>query len=450
MAEDDCPPARCTEPGRLDSADQHPRSAQEKNSLSKLVPGLHGVSSGDVIWLLLMSSMLFLLLLPFSSFVAALSLIQDEWRLNNTQAGTVYAAYQAGYAVSALFIIPLTDRVRPKYIFLGSAVVSVVSHALFPIAAGGMASSALLRAVAGLGLAGVYMPGLRVISERFAERGRGMAMGIFVTAFYTANSVSLAVTGGLMNWLEWRQAFLVMALASAAGVPLAYRLLRDHRPPLGRRSSGRLDLTVLRNRPARIYILGYSLHAVELYSVRVWLPAFLVAILVAQGISDAQAAVTAATVGGIALATGSVGPMMGGMVSDRWGRTASASAILALSCACAVAIGWLGGFPFGAVVGLGAVYAWAIAADSSIYSTAVTEVSPASQLGSTMALQAFLGFMGGVIGPIAVGGILDISPESLKWGLGFSFLGVLSLLAIFGLTRVRSLPRAGLLTRGGG
>ena len=328
--------------------------------------------------------------------------------------------------------------------------VSVAAHALFPLVAGGMASAAILRAVAGLGLAGVYMPGLRVISERFSESGRGMAMGLFVTAFYTANSVSLAVTGGLMNWLEWRQAFLLMALASAAGVPLAYRLLRDHRPPLGHRSSGRLDLTVLKNRPARFFILGYSLHAVELYSVRVWLPAFLVAILMARGISDAQAAVTAATVGGIALAAGSVGPMMGGMVSDRWGRAASASAILALSAACSWAIGWLGGFPFGVVVGLGAVYAWAIAADSSIYSTAVTEVAPASQLGSTMALQAFLGFMGGVIGPIVVGGILDVSPESLKWGLSFSFLGALSLLAIFGLTRVRSLPGAGLLTQGGG
>ena len=110
-----------------------------------------------------------------------------------------------------------------------------------------------------------------------------------------------------------------MSLAAIVSVPIAYLLLRNHRETPGRRSSGRLDLKVLKNREARYHILGYSLHAAELYAVRVWLPAFLMAILVARGIDDAQAAVTAATVGGIALAAGSVGPLMGGIISDRWG-----------------------------------------------------------------------------------------------------------------------------------
>ena len=417
---------------------------------ARLSAGSEGLDARGILWLLSMTLVLVVLLLPFSSYVAALSFIQDEWGLNNTQAGAVFSAYLAGYAVSALFIVPLTDRFGLKPIFLCSAIVSVIAHALFPLVAHGMASGVILRAVAGLGLAGVYMPGLRVVAERFHERARGVAMGMIVTAYYTAINVSLVATGGLMSILEWREAYLFLALAGASSLPVAYLLLRSHRHAPDTGSSGRLNLAVLKNRPVRYFILGYSLHAVELYAVRVWLPAFLMAILVARGVQSAQAAATSATVGGLALAVGSVGPVMGGAISDRWGRATSASAIFALSGACSLAIGWMGGLPWALVLVVAVVFGWAIAADSSIYSTAITEDSKAAQLGSTMAVQAFLGFMGGVVGPIAVGGILDASPESIRWGIGFSCIGLLSVVAIGAMMRVRSLPRVeDIVARGG-
>ena len=407
-----------------------------------------GLDTQSVLWLLLMCLMLVLLLLPFASYVAAISFIKDEWRLNNTQAGTVYSAYLAGYALSALLVIPLTDRLDSKYIITGAAAISVASHALFSLIAQNMASGAVLMALAGVGLVGVYMPCLRVIAERYQTHGRGMAMGLFVTAFYAAFSVSLAVTGRLMDHYEWRDAYLIMAVASAASLPLIYVLLRNHVHSAAQRSSGRLNLTVLKNRAARYFILGYSLHALELYAVRVWLPVFLASALVARGNTNAEAAVTAATVGGIALAVGAAGPVMGGIISDRWGRATSAAAIFALSGICSWAIGWLGDFPWAIIVGVAVVYGWSIAADSAIYSTAVTEVANPPQLGSTMAMQAFLGFMGGVIGPILVGAVLDISPDSLKWGVGFSFVGLISVIGVASLLRLRLLPESEIAPRG--
>ena len=270
-----------------------------------------------------MSAALFVMLLPYSSYVAALPFIQDEWGLNNTKAGAIYSAYLAGFAVSALLTVPLTDRVRPSHILIGSAAISVASHALFPLVAQGPVSASVVRAAAGVGLVGVYVPGLRVISERFPQRGRGMAMGMFVTAFYAATSASLAGTGALMARFEWRDAYLILALASSATVPLAYFLLRNYPHSSSQGSSGRLNLGVLGNRRARYFILAYSLHAIELYAVRVWLPAFLMAALIASGTSRDDAVVTAATIGGIALAAAAVGPVMGGIISDRWGRVRS-------------------------------------------------------------------------------------------------------------------------------
>ena len=168
----------------------------------------------------------------------------------------------------------------------------------------------------------------------------------------------------------------------------------------------------------------------ELYAVRVWLPALLAAALVARGVEVEQAAVRAATIGGVALAAGAVGPVLGGAISDRFGRANSAMAIFGLSGACCLAVGWAVGAPWALLVVISCVLGWAIAADSSIYSTAVTETTDPSQLGSAMAVQAFLGFMGGVIGPIFVGAILDLVPPSIQWGVGFSGVGMLAVVAI--------------------
>ena len=405
----------------------------EETRASLLDRQLGGVDLRSLAWLLMMSTTLFVMLFPFSSYVAALPIIQDEWGLNNTQAGAIFSAYLAGFAVSALVVVPLTDRLGSKRIFVFSTVVSVAANVLFPIVAHDAITASALRAVAGLGLVGVYNPGMRIVAERFADRGRGFAVGTFVTFFYASNSVSLTLTGILMSQFEWRDAYLIMAASSSGSVILAYLLLRNHRSQTSARSSGRLDLSALRNRVARIYITGYSLHAAELYIVRVWLPALLAAAMIAHGEDEVSAAVGAATIGGLAMASGALGPVMGGVISDRWGRAASASAIFALSGVCSFAVGWMVGFPWALLVGVSIIYGWAIAADSAIYSTAVTEVAEPQRLGSTMAVHSFVGFMGGVVGPIFAGAILDVSPEALKWGLTFSATGILAIAAIWAM-----------------
>ena len=44
----------------------------------------------------------------------------------------------------------------------------------------------------------------------------------------------------------------------------------------------------------------------------------------------------------------------------------------------------------------------------------------------------------------------DLSPDALKWGIGYSFLGVVAIVAIAGLLRLRSLPQSRLLAKGKG
>ena len=401
-----------------------------------------GIVRSKGLWLALLSLALFIALLPISSYVAALSSIQSELGLGNTAAGALFSAYLAGYAASALFVVPLTDRFGAKRVIYASAALSVAAHLLFPLTAHDAAVGSILRALAGVGFLGVYLPGLRIVAERFDKEKRGSAIGLFVTAQYASHSGSLALTGWIMSAMEWRDAYTVVAAASAASIPMMVMLLRSHSPQQPHQSSGRLDPTVLASRPVQFVILGYSIHALNLYAIRVWLPVFLASILTARGIADGQAAVTAASAGGLALAFGAAGPVVGGVISDRLGRTTAASLILGISAACAVGLAWIGHWPWGLIVGASAVLAWAASADSAIYQTGITEVSDPTRLGSALALQASLGLVGGVIGPIMFGGILDVMTGDYQWAFAFSALGFLAAVAIAGLQRIRSLQDA--------
>ena len=388
-------------------------------------------------WLFAMCLTLLLALVPFSSYVAALPFIRSEWGISNTTAGLIFSCYLAGYAISALLVLPLTDRLPTRWVFLVSAAVSALGNLLFPLVAYNVPVACALRLVAGVGLVGMYMPGLRMISATFPPENRGVAMGMYVTAFYTANAVSLAATGILMNSMDWRGAYLALSVLSAVSVPLALVLVRDRAAPGTSESTGRLRIDVLRSRVPRAYIVGYSLHAMELYAVRVWLPALLAAVLVSRGEDVTSAAATAATIGGVALAAGGLGPVVGGAISDRFGRARSAIGVFILSGLLCLAIGWIYAAPWPVVIVVSCVLGWAIAADSSIYTTAVTESAPAGLLGSTMAVQAFLGFMGGVVGPIFIGAVLDVVPDALQWRVGFTAVALLSIPAVATLYGVR-------------
>lgn len=388
-------------------------------------------------WLLAMCLTLLLALAPFSSYVAAIPFIKSEWGIGNTMAGLVFSCYLAGYAIAALMVLPLTDRLPTRWVFLVSAVVSVLGNILFPLVAYDVVLACGLRLAAGVGLVGIYMPGLRMISARFPDENRGVAMGLYVTAFYSANAVSLAATGVLMNSIDWRGAYLALSALSGLSVPIAFFLVRDRAVPGTAKGTGRLRVEVLRSRVPRAHIIGYSLHAMELYAVRVWLPALLAAVLVSRGEDVSRAAVTAATVGGIALAAGSLGPVIGGAISDRFGRVRSAMGVFTLSGLLCLAIGWTYAAPWPLIVAVSCVLGWAIAADSSIYTTAITESAPAGLLGSTMAVQAFLGFMGGVVGPIFIGAVLDLVPDALQWRVGFTAVALLAIPALATLYGIR-------------
>ena len=408
----------------------------------------------DTVWLIAVSSILLLALLSFSSYIVSLPFIRAEWEMSNTQAGLVFSIYLIGYAASSLLLIPLTDTISPRRVLITGVIVMVGSHLLFPLLAWNYWIGALLRFIAGAGHVAVYIPGIQLVSARFVGSRRGTAVAVFVGAGYAGTTLSYTFMGALLSYTEsWRTGYFVTSLTGLVGIALAFMLVRNE--PVGPPSSeaaakprGLLDLSVLRDRSVTLVILAYALHTAELYLARLWLPLLIGATLIRSGRSEPDATALAGTLAGFMFVTGIAGVFVGGALSDRLGRCASAALIFSLSGVCSLVVGWLLGAPPVLLIVLGFVYGFVTAADSAIYSTAITELSPPGKVGSTQAVQSFIGFAIGSIVPVIAGAILDVARSGAGWGLAFSFNGALAVVGVVALLWLRRLPQAARLAAG--
>ena len=413
-------------------------------------------------WLAAMSSVLLLALLSFSSYAASLPFIREEWGLTNAQSGVVFSAYLAGYAVSSLALVPVTDRFPPFRILMAGVSLTAAGGLLFPLLAEGAWTGSALRFIAGAGHVGVYITGIQLVASRFPAGGRGAAVGLFVGAGYAGTTISYVLMGALLSWMDgWEAAYLATALPGLAAVLLAALLavrsgewetpisifprgrgkIEMERPDAceGVRGSGRLTLSALRDRRIALVIAAYALHTAELYLARLWLPLLLGASLMRSGYDAGEAVSLAAALAGFMFMTGIGSVLAGGWLSDRLGRPTAAALIFSASGACSFAAGWLVGLPPAYLIGLGFVYGFVTAADSAIYSTAVTELAPRGRVGSTQAVQSFVGFGVGASAPVLAGSILDASGSAMAWGLVFSFNGALAVTGVVFLVWLRRL-----------
>jgi MFS family permease len=126
------------------------------------------------------------------------------------------------------------------------------------------------------------------------------------------------------------------------------------------------------------------------------------------------------------------GSVAGGVLADRIGRT---RVILAMSCAslaCSFSFGWLLGSPLWLVALVAVLYKLTAIADSSVFSTLLTEIVPQEYVGVAFSLRSVLGFGMGALSPWVFGLALDwpggdtASPAA--WGFAWASLGAGALL----------------------
>lgn len=371
--------------------------------------------------------------LVFNNFAGAQPIIQQAWGLSNAQSGAILAAQQVGYVIAVLVLSSLTDYVGPKPIITGGALTAGLCSIALPLLASQPLSLMLWRAGSGVGIAGIYMPGVRLIAQQAPAARRGQAMGLFVSAFTLGSALSMAMSGWLAASRGWQAAFIYPGLSALAVGMLAWGMLPPFTPSSPAKTSIAQQAVLVmlrRNRQARFALETYVAHAWELLGLRAWLATYLTAALTDHGVSLDIATRQGATAAGIATLIGAGATALTGTLSDRWGRIRTIRIVTALGLGCTLLAGLSLRFPWPITVALGILAAIVSNADSAVISTAFTECVPSPILGRALALYAFSGFSAGALSPLAFGAALDLAPAPFTgpvlspWSLGFATLAL--------------------------
>ncbi len=365
----------------------------------------------------------------FGCFPALLPDFRAAWALSNTEAGWINGIYFGAYMVTVPILVGLTDRVDPRGIYLGSALLSGLALLGFALLAEGFWSALFFRALAGVGLAGTYMPGLKALTDHMPERLASRSVAFYTASFSIGSALSFYLTGELAAAADWRWAFGLLSL----GPLLAMLLVALKAPPsephhLSKPERLLLDFRpVLRNRRALAYVLAYSAHNWELFALRSWLAAFLVFSLGLQSDGAWGAGWSAPTVVAIVVMLGLPSSVLGNEAAQRFGRRRVVLTVMSASAVVALGIGFTAPLPFFLVVLCCFLYGVTVTADSASITAGALAAAAAGQRGATMAVHSFIGFAGAFAGPVVFGGVLDVAggAESLlAWGLAFASAGL--------------------------
>lgn len=379
-----------------------------------------------------------------SALSPVLPWLEASWGVSHGQSGILFSAYQAGYILSsAAFLVGLDRRQargEPAYHLLWlSAGLAAVAGTAFPLLATGLGSGIVLRFLAGVGLGGVYMPGLNLLARMVPSARRGRFVGTYVASSILAQGLSLAVTGALASRWGWRQAYLVMGLASWVGPVAGFFWARwstvaqpppAPEPDQAQSPAARLSIW-LPSFGVLFAALAYAGHTWELYGLRAWLTPFLAEGFAAQGLGAAVS--QAGWLNGATVLLGAVTTGLGGALSDRLGRPLTAGLLLLVSSTTTLLLGRAGEWPLPLLWGLLLVSGLTVTADSPIFSTMVTELAPPGAVGRAQAWQTVLGYLSGGISPWVLGLVADRWGWGAAWAAGAAgpwvALGALGLLA---------------------
>jgi MFS family permease len=325
-----------------------------------------------------------------------------QWDLSASQAGLMASSFALGYMLAVPLLTALTDRMDARAILFAGSAVSGLATFAFGLFANGLWSAIAIWAVAGIGFAGAYMPGLKALVDRLPPGDSSRSVTLYTATFSIGVGLSFLIAQIAADALGWRAAFYITALGPLAMMAACLGMASVKPTPSSRRL---LDfMPVFRNRPAMGFILGYGAHCFELYALRTWIVAFWAFVVARNGGAALLEPITVSVISAVLAMPSSI---IGNEAALRFGRHRAIVLFMCVAGAVAALIGVLSGATPALLLVLLLIYSIAIPADSGALTSGMTLSAQPEHRGATMAMHSTVGFGLSAAGAWAIGAALD-------------------------------------------
>jgi MFS family permease len=382
----------------------------------------------------LMSFALTVNLAPLATFAAVLPEVAAAWGLSGSEAGWIGGIYFAGYAAAVPVLASLTDRIDGSRILVGCTLVGAGASLAFAGCAEDVWSALVLRFIGGAALGGVHMPGLKLLAERTAGRGRARGSAVYASSYALGSAGSFFIAGAVDAAFGWRGAFAVSGLVPLLAV--AAITLLPPRSETAPAAPVAFELRPLfRNRRLMAYVVGFAGNIWEVSAVRAWFVAYLAWTLTLPG--NQLSAPAPAVISGLASLLGFPVAIAVAEAALRWGpRAIVATCLVSVAVLLALA-GSAGGSSLVILPLLVMAQVASLADASALASGAVTAADPARR-GAALALYAIIGYLAAFAGPVAAGIALDLfggAAAPAGWSAAFATMALGSAVAACAVRR---------------
>lgn len=344
--------------------------------------------------------------------------LSRQWSLSATQAGWLSGFFFLGYILAVPVLVSLTDRVDARRVYLVCATVGGLAQAGFAAFAEGLGSALACWGLAGLGLAGTYMPGLKALTDRLPVGVQSRGTAFYTATFGVGAGLSYLWVELLQNVLPWRTLFVIGAACAVLSVMLVWLGVPSGNIVSGERGMREHWRSVVGDRRILAFCGGYFGHNWELFGFRAWLVAYLTWAQATR--PDAWTSMPGLIAAG-ATFLAVPASILGNEGAQRWGRRRWLTRVMPLSCALALVVSLAGDLSRGLLVPLLLVYGMSMNLDSAALTAGLLTETSVDKRGTALALYSSIGFAGGLIGPVAFGVAVDAfgRDNSTGWAAGF-------------------------------
>jgi MFS family permease len=376
-----------------------------------------------------------------ATFPALLPEFIKEWQLSNTEAGWINGIFFAGYLTAVPVLVSLTDRIPAQKIYFTCLVLISVTSLGFALLAEGFWTAVLFRILAGIGMAGTYMPGLKLLNDNLkliaGNKDHSRAISFYVANFGVGMALSFYISGAIGEAFDWHWSFAFAAVGPIVSILLTASKLTDKSlKPIKIPDTHLFDFRpVFRCKKAMGYVLAYAAHNFELFAFRSWIVAYLAFVSITGPLENSEWSVTAIVA--LMNLVGFPASVLGNEIARCLGRRKTITFIMIISAIFACLLGFSAYWPFWIVIIISFIYFTAIIGDSAALTAGVVASAPDGYDGSTMSVYSCIGFMGSFLGPLMFGVMLDLTSKldiNNSWSYAFIFIGLVGLLGSLSLS----------------